>query len=162
MDEPMTENSDRFIVDVRGWNRMRSEALAFLEKGDVEGVEETAAVFIENSCRDREEAEGEKRRRATTLAFVFRPAFARAPLEEQTRLIREACTKEAKYRSLESRWWAKLESLKICERLLEAAGKCDERMVKLGLDAFNERTFVRRAQEKIGEDQISGRSVRRK
>jgi len=162
-------NQDPFIADVRNWSLMESEALDFLNEGEIESIRQTATAFIDNSCKDfgsryaKEVIEHEERKRRETLAFVFKPEFEKAPLEEQKRLIEEACLKASKYSALQNETWRKFESAKTFDELKRAGREADELVVEMGLRAFHEgKTFFQQAQVKINGRVRKAMHIKRK
>jgi len=156
-----------FLVQCwRGEESLESEGIAFLEKGHVDCVRELAEAFITHGHdpkRRRTEYESrEEAQKREVLEFIFKPKFEKAPLEEQKRLLKEACEKKEKYHELQTQARREFVSAKDREAKLRISRKYDEQIAELGLEVFYEtgKTFLELVQIKIGERPRHPRSQR--
>ncbi len=150
----------------RGENSLESEGIAYLEEKRVDCLRILAEGFITRGrIKERYPPKQEQREEAhkrAVLGFIFKPRFEKVSLEEQKRLLKEACKKKEKYHELQTQARREFASAKDREAKLRVSRKYDEQIAELGLEVFYEtgKTFLELAQIKIGERPRHPRSQR--
>ena len=144
------------VLNWRGEMSLESEGTDFLEKGNVETLQELVKNFI-LSNRDpgkapKEHQKPQEAQRRAALGFILKPSFKKLSVAEQIAKLKEVCLKSAKYDKLERTWCANADSASR-EKLMRAARRFDKIVAEENLEDFLRRgeTFVEWAQRIRGE-----------
>jgi len=149
-----TIDPEKIVFPVTCWSgemSLKSEGTDFLEKGNVDSLQELVKNFI-LSNRDPGKAPEERQKpqeaqRRAALGFILKPSFKKLPVAEQIAKLKEVCSKAGKYDRLERTWCANADSASR-KKLMRMAWKYDEIVANENLEDFLRRgeTFVEWAQ----------------
>jgi len=144
------------VLNWRGEMSLESEGTDFLEKGNVDSLQELVKNFI-LSNRDpgkapKEHQKPQEAQRRAALGFILKPSFKKLSVAEQIAKLKKVCLKAAKYDKLERTWCANADSASR-EKLMRAARRFDKIVAEENLEDFLMRgeTFVEWAQRIRGE-----------